>query len=246
MKNQAFTLAEVLITLGIIGVVAAMTLPTLVQKQQEKAWVTAYLRLYSLLETAYHSAIAEYGTIENWDGSSFSYNEDGIKGINADPNTIYKNMIKPYFKINSEFRDLSWNQIGCMPKSFKNLNNSPGSTYFAGKTVQISLPSGECILMDQQLNLNSHFVVDLNGLKGPNVLGKDIFLFSFDLRKPGRLKPGYNEIWWTDKAEYCDTRSGNGWNAGMSCGFWIVRNHNMDYLHMSLEELKRKWNGGVW
>ena len=35
MVKKAFTLAEVLITLGIIGVVAAMTLPALIQKQQE-------------------------------------------------------------------------------------------------------------------------------------------------------------------------------------------------------------------
>ena len=39
--KAAFTLAEVLITLGIIGVVAAMTIPTLVQKYQEKAWSTS-------------------------------------------------------------------------------------------------------------------------------------------------------------------------------------------------------------
>ena len=41
-KNKsAFTLAEVLITLGIIGVVAAMTIPTLVQNYNVKTWNTA-------------------------------------------------------------------------------------------------------------------------------------------------------------------------------------------------------------
>lgn len=37
MKEKAFTLAEVLITLGIIGIVAALTLPTIVQKQNKKS-----------------------------------------------------------------------------------------------------------------------------------------------------------------------------------------------------------------
>lgn len=247
MKKSAFTLAEVLITLGIIGVVSAMTLPSLVQKYQEKVWLTAYLRVYSLLETAYRYAIAEYGTVENWDGSRFSYRDDAPAGIYVDKNTVYKNMIKPYFKINREFTDLNGNQTGCMPKEWKLLNGGIQSNHFQGKTPQISLPSGECIILDAQGSLlGSHFIVDINSLKGPNILGKDIFIFSFDLKNPERIKPGYYEIWWTDKAEYCDTRSGNGWNAGMSCGFWILRNHNMDYLHMPYEELKKKWNGGVW
>ena len=43
MKKNAFTLAEVLITLAIIGIVAALTIPTLVQNYQEKAWNTASL-----------------------------------------------------------------------------------------------------------------------------------------------------------------------------------------------------------
>ena len=40
-KKKAFTLAEVLITLAIIGVVAAMTIPTLIANYQEKSWATA-------------------------------------------------------------------------------------------------------------------------------------------------------------------------------------------------------------
>ena len=40
-KKRAFTLAEVLITLGIIGVVAALTIPTLINNYQTKSWATA-------------------------------------------------------------------------------------------------------------------------------------------------------------------------------------------------------------
>ena len=41
VKKVAFTLAEVLITLGIIGIVAAMTIPTLVSNYQSKSWQTS-------------------------------------------------------------------------------------------------------------------------------------------------------------------------------------------------------------
>lgn len=47
-KNTGFTLAEVLITLGIIGIVASLVIPTLIQKQQELATVTALKKKHIL------------------------------------------------------------------------------------------------------------------------------------------------------------------------------------------------------
>ncbi len=52
MKKRAFTLAEVLITLGIIGVVAAMTIPTLMQKTNDKELVSGTLKMGSVLSNA--------------------------------------------------------------------------------------------------------------------------------------------------------------------------------------------------
>lgn len=52
MKKKAFTLAEVLITLGIIGVVAAITMPVLINKYQEIVTVTKVKKFYSLMSQA--------------------------------------------------------------------------------------------------------------------------------------------------------------------------------------------------
>lgn len=52
MKYRAFTLAEVLITLGIIGVVAAMTIPTLMAKIQENTYKSQYKKIFSELNQA--------------------------------------------------------------------------------------------------------------------------------------------------------------------------------------------------
>ena len=49
LKNFAFTLAEVLITLAIIGVVAAMTIPTLINNYQKKQTVTQLKKAYTTL-----------------------------------------------------------------------------------------------------------------------------------------------------------------------------------------------------
>ena len=102
MLKKGFTLSEVLITLGIIGVVAAMTLPVLISRYQERQWTTAYLRVYSLLENAYRMAQNEHGTFENWAGVtlSVSENDGGTDRSMADGMAIYNTMIKPYLKLN--------------------------------------------------------------------------------------------------------------------------------------------------
>lgn len=62
LQNKfAFTLAEVLITLGIIGVVAAMTIPTLIARVQNKELETAFKKNYSMLQNAYEKACYDNG-----------------------------------------------------------------------------------------------------------------------------------------------------------------------------------------
>lgn len=63
MNNKfAFTMAEVLITLGIIGIVAAMTLPTLMSKYDEIVMINKLKRTYSELANAIELRKAELGT----------------------------------------------------------------------------------------------------------------------------------------------------------------------------------------
>lgn len=51
--KKAFTIAEVLITLGIIGIVASMTIPQLIKNYQLKVYETAFKKSYSNLSKAY-------------------------------------------------------------------------------------------------------------------------------------------------------------------------------------------------
>ncbi|MBO8430083.1 type II secretion system protein [Spirochaetes bacterium] len=61
-RKAAFTLAEVLITLGIIGVVAAMTLPSLVNKYREQEIITRVKKTYTSIAQALELVQANYGT----------------------------------------------------------------------------------------------------------------------------------------------------------------------------------------
>ena len=64
---QGFTLSEVLITLGIIGIIAAMTLPELVEKHQKKVVVTRLKKFYSAINQAVRLSEAENGSYEYWE-----------------------------------------------------------------------------------------------------------------------------------------------------------------------------------
>ena len=66
MKIQGFTLAEVLITLGIIGVVAALTLPALIQKNNNKVVETRLKKFYSAINQAIMLAENDYGDKKIW------------------------------------------------------------------------------------------------------------------------------------------------------------------------------------
>ena len=74
MSGQAarlgFTLAEVLITLGIIGVVAAMTMPSLITNYQKKQTISQLKKSYSVVSQALVSSQAENGNIEEWNLSN--------------------------------------------------------------------------------------------------------------------------------------------------------------------------------
>ncbi len=59
--KKAFTMAEVLITLGIIGIVAAMTFPQLIKNYQAKVYETAFKKAYSNLSKAYLMTQQELG-----------------------------------------------------------------------------------------------------------------------------------------------------------------------------------------
>ena len=72
-KNFGFTLAEILITLGIIGIVAALTAPQLVSNYQKKVVPIRLKKMYNTLWNAIYMAEEENGPTDNW---TFSDDEE--------------------------------------------------------------------------------------------------------------------------------------------------------------------------
>lgn len=196
MKEKAFTLAEVLITLGIIGIVAALTLPTIVQKQNKKSLEVAFKKAYANFYNAYNKARINEPPL--WDETNDINPEPElakaiyaeykhIKKINKKDNEKYINHLKTYTLKKGEFPEC--NQI------FRN----EGS---------VITPDGSAVSVSQNCGTN-WVVIDTNGLyKGPNAYGHDLFIFTISQQgiflpaeresegaydEEGNRLPGYND-----------------------------------------------------
>ena len=104
LKKCAFTLAEVLITLGIIGVVAAMTLPTLVQNYKKTVYVNQLKKSYSTLEQGFQKMLADEGVeklsdLSYWGAYSNSWNNSKDTTVSAIDNVFNKGFKTTYYTI---------------------------------------------------------------------------------------------------------------------------------------------------
>jgi prepilin-type N-terminal cleavage/methylation domain-containing protein len=153
--NPAFTLAEVLITLGIIGVVAAMTIPTLMAKINERQTVTKVKKAYSSLSNAMR--ILEHDEDFDWAScqqKDFSYG-DGVECINQ-LTYVLKGSYLPYDSVFDYYK--TW-------AVFSGIQGLDGITYLF-----------QCGSVDF-----TGILVDVNGVNnGPNEGGKDVFGFRYD------------------------------------------------------------------
>ncbi len=100
-----FTLAEVLITLGIIGVVAALTIPSLIAKHKKKVFATRVKTTYNIVSNALVSSVQENGAPNTWDyGDSIENNGDNtLNSIDHIEKMVNKYFL-PYFKAASSGR----------------------------------------------------------------------------------------------------------------------------------------------
>ena len=97
-KRTAFTLAEVLITLGIIGIVASLTLPNIIYNYQKHVVETRLQKFYSTINQAVRMAEQDYGDRENWAQQG---NQNEIEFINK--------YYVPYLNV-TKTRKIAWNK----------------------------------------------------------------------------------------------------------------------------------------
>ena len=159
-----FTLAEVLITLGIIGVVAAITIPNLIANQQKKAIGSQIAEAQSILT----QAVRQYTANTDEEGSSEF-------DTTLSPQAFAEKYFKPYLKI---ARICTRIEDGCWKTGDFNGYYDLAGHKMTNVPYSIVLNNGMVLGFSKidGTNLVSIFV-DVNGQSKRNVLGKDVFSF---------------------------------------------------------------------
>lgn len=173
--SAAFTLAEVLITIGIIGVVAAMTLPTVNNETRNKQHVVAFKKLYSNFSNAINLFKAEEGC-EGIDVASciegLGYGDNNCEAFARVAQKMkYVKMANGGASTGSWVPEKSYNYYG------DEVSNGYGMINKTGVGCFYALPDGMVLNVDVDPNAFK-VVVDTNGKKGPNRMGKDVHSFT--------------------------------------------------------------------
>ena len=162
-KKKAFTLAEVLITLAIIGIVSAMTIPTLINNYQKKITVERLKTTFSLFSQAMKMAEAEH-----------SYT-DTIANP-ADVENFVEVYLAPYMKITDKKTSAPIH---------KGLNGN-NSDIYGVDSIYYQLANGVEFRLEYNGYWKVYFVdIDINGPQGPNILGLDTFRGQIGMSKYG-------------------------------------------------------------
>ena len=180
IKNPAFTLAEVLITLGIIGVVAAMTIPTLMNKTNDAEIKTAAKKVYSALSQATTMIVVNNDAIDTTDATTERNDYASVMRITKQDTfgNIFPKIYKFYKSSTTE--DLT------AAASHPALALADGAyVWFGISSSDCSSPaSGFGIFGATMTNICGNIDVDVNGSKPPNMRGKD-YLGFWLIRKDG-------------------------------------------------------------
>ena len=173
LRKTAFTLAEVLVTLGIIGVVSAMIVPTLMQNYQRQSYVTQLHKVYNEMSQVFQQMMT--------DRNALNLKETGLLNTTEQATETFKNYLKVV-------QDCGNNFSPCFASEY---HSTTGSSI---KTVEANWWSSSFVLADGAAiglhglidysagNVNypyGYMYVDINGAKGPNIAGRDFFLFYY-------------------------------------------------------------------
>ena len=189
MNKTAFTLAEVLITLGIIGIVAAMTLPALTGKYQQKVLASQFKKAYANLQTAINTVNTQNGIPYECYTLRF-----GIDYHYTECKEFWEKVLEQYQLI----KTCKYNEPSCRPYYKEKaqvlaeggtlINNA--CSHPINEQTAYNLKDGSIFYIYNYPGYNHNslfFGIGVNGIKGPNRWGYD--LFYLNLYRENESKP---------------------------------------------------------
>lgn len=213
----AFTLAETLIVIGVIGIVSALTLPNLNSSTGDKEKVAKVKKVYQNLTDAFGRAEAVYGPFEEW-----FINDANIKAKTKRAGE----RITEFMKVSKTCGSGEGSASGCFTSGDAHLLCGAGAGNMdSSNTYRIITADGSSISVyvnDSEM----YITVDIDGpTRGKYTFGQDIFDFFYDKDKKLIIPLGYYD----DFDNLIDNIRGNDCKADRAAA-WILRYDNADYL----------------
>lgn len=194
MRKSAFTLAEVLITLGIIGIVAALTIPNLMGAYKKRVVETELKKSYSEL-----AQLIQRSEVDNEAAIYWNWPHNQVGGLQADPDKFFQQYFKPYLKTldtknksskNYYIYDSTGARITWMDSS---VNVSKWYNLYDGRAMMLSVYttiSGD--FAEASKGTVGRFLISTTNRKGGDfVVGKNLFSFTMELQNK-KLVPTAN------------------------------------------------------
>lgn len=203
MKKLGFTMAELLITMGIIGVVAMLTMPTFITNVNNRINVTKLKTVYAQLEDAFKQVLMDK------DVQSFDETTD------VDEYTIFTGYMHVVSVCNKS--------ADCIAEDYKSIKSK--NVDISDVNTFANLPNGT--VMGLSLGDNGWTVLlDTNGKSAPNVAGRDLFAMQIDLK--GNINNVFPSITKNNLISICeDSRTVED---VQYCSAYLQRNNwKMDY-----------------
>ena len=214
--KNGFTLAEVLITLVIIGVIAALTVSPLINTYVESSTVAKVKKGLSILGQAKKLAEVQNGSLDGWD---YHFDDDRETTV-----AHFWQFLKPHISITKDCgsgtdcyqSDGTYLLKGVMYGENFNTNTKYYKVILAdGSVMWFKSAINKCADHNGNLtNVCAEVWYDVNGTKNPNTLGRDIFVYHIT---PDGVYPYLASC----------TLDTDGWG----CSSYIIKNGNMKYLH---------------
>ena len=236
-RSFGFTLAEVLITLGIIGVVAAIVIPMVVANTQKSETYSKILKAQSTLAQAAQQ-------IRDDNGGSFS---NIISSTSSNPSLDMANLFKDKLKV-ATFCTGSGDDTNCWLSDTDEIKTLDGNSNFGG--VPNNYPSNPKMvttdgfvyifaITDSACNSDKYqrggvpercgvVLIDTNSIKPPNTVGKDIFVFSLNKYNLTPYRDYSTDDYFGNIYYYCDKTHNDIWN-GADCTAKAIAEGGINY-----------------
>lgn len=216
--RKGFTLSEVLITLSIVGVVAVLTIPSVMKNYRNRLYTAQLEKVYAQVSDAAQSIMND----EHVDNFYETTAGGAASCTNADEGKCesgYAYFLTKYFKA-VKYNCKKSGKKGCVTSdssSYKTISGGSAGAFIGDNCIQTVSGAAICGYYNSGINCLS-LGVDVNGMSEPNIPGRDIFYM--DVHKNGTISDynsGCADNHVGTSANQCSVNTGNIANAAAGC-----------------------------